>query len=35
MAQAEATAAFEKLRDTHLKRGYQVMFVHGFDAPRA
>jgi predicted DNA-binding WGR domain protein len=35
MAQAEATAAFEKLRDTHIKRGYQVMFVHGFEAPRA
>ncbi len=35
LAQTEATAAFEKARDTHLKRGFQVMFVRGADAPRA
>ncbi|MET1024261.1 MAG: WGR domain-containing protein [Pseudoxanthomonas sp.] len=34
LAQPEATAAFEKLRDAHLKRGFQVMFVRGADAPR-
>lgn len=34
LAQAEATAAFEKARDAHLKRGFQVMFVRGADAPR-
>jgi hypothetical protein len=25
----EATAAFEKARDTQLKRGFRVMFAHG------
>lgn len=30
----EATAAFEKARDSHLKRGFQLMFVQGADAPR-
>lgn len=33
LLQAEADAAFEKARDTHLKRGYQVMFARGVDAP--
>ncbi len=30
----EATAAFEKARESHLKRGYQVTFIRGVDAPR-
>ncbi|MET0290139.1 MAG: WGR domain-containing protein [Pseudoxanthomonas sp.] len=34
LGQPEATAAFEKLRDAHLKRGFQVMFTRGADAPR-
>jgi len=34
LAQAEATMAFEKARDAHLKRGFQPMFVQGFEAPR-
>ncbi len=34
LLQAEADAAFEKARDTHLKRGYQIMFARGADAPR-
>ena len=34
LLQAEATAAFEKARDSQLKRGFQVMFVSGAEAPR-
>jgi len=30
----EATTAFEKARDSHLKRGFQLMFVQGAEAPR-
>lgn len=33
LLQDEATAAFEKARDSQLKRGFQVMFVHGAEAP--
>ncbi|HET6396616.1 MAG TPA: WGR domain-containing protein [Pseudoxanthomonas sp.] len=34
LLQAEATAAFEKARDAQLKRGFQVVFVSGAEAPR-
>jgi predicted DNA-binding WGR domain protein len=34
LLQQEATAAFEKARDSQLKRGFQVTFVRGADAPR-
>jgi len=34
LLQQEATDAFEKARDTHLKRGFQVTFVRGAEAPR-
>ena len=34
LLQAEAQAAFEHARDLHLKRGYQITYVHGVDAPR-
>ncbi|SDQ53322.1 WGR domain-containing protein [Pseudoxanthomonas sp. CF125] len=34
LLQDEATAAFEKARDGHIKRGYQVTFVRGADAPK-
>jgi len=34
LLQDEATSAFEKARDSHLKRGFQVTFVRGADAPR-
>ena len=34
LLQAEATAAFEKARDGQLKRGFQVMFVSGAEAPK-
>jgi predicted DNA-binding WGR domain protein len=34
LQQAEAVAAFEKARDSHLKRGFQVTFIRGVDAPR-
>ncbi len=34
LLQAEAEAAFEHARDAHLKRGYQITFVRGADAPR-
>ena len=33
LLQEEATAAFEKARDGHVKRGFQVTFVRGADAP--
>lgn len=29
----EATAAFEKARDTQIKRGYRVMFAQGQEGP--
>ena len=31
--QAQALAAFEKARDAQLKRGFQVMFAQGANAP--
>ncbi len=34
LLQDEAHAAFEKARDAQLKRGFQVMFIRGADAPR-
>lgn len=34
LAQEEANAAFERARDASLKRGYQVMYVRGVDAPK-
>ncbi|HEV7271537.1 WGR domain-containing protein [Pseudoxanthomonas sp.] len=34
LLQDEANAAFEKARDSHLKRGFQLMFARGADAPR-
>lgn len=34
LLQDEANAAFEKARDSHLKRGFQLMFVRGADAPK-
>ncbi len=34
LLQHEATAAFEKARDGHVKRGFQVTFVRGADAPK-
>lgn len=33
LLQDEATAAFEKARDSHLKRGFQVMFARGAQQP--
>ncbi|GHH48002.1 MULTISPECIES: WGR domain-containing protein [Gammaproteobacteria] len=34
LLQDEAHRAFEKARDAQLKRGFQVMFTRGADAPR-
>ncbi|HZV39274.1 MAG TPA: WGR domain-containing protein [Pseudoxanthomonas sp.] len=34
LLQDEATAAFEKARDGHIKRGFQQMFVQGSEAPK-
>ena len=34
LLQDEANAAFEKARDGHLKRGFQLMFARGADAPK-
>ncbi len=34
LEQPAAMAAFERARDTHLKKGYQVMFTQGPGAPR-
>ncbi|MDR1076879.1 MAG: WGR domain-containing protein [Xanthomonadaceae bacterium] len=34
LLQEEATTAFEKARDSTIKRGYQVTFAQGADAPR-
>ncbi|MGS1078196.1 WGR domain-containing protein [Pseudoxanthomonas beigongshangi] len=33
LLQSEADAAFEKARDTHLKRGYQITFTQGASQP--
>ncbi|MBB3277770.1 MULTISPECIES: WGR domain-containing protein [Pseudoxanthomonas] len=33
LLQSEADAAFEKARDTHLKRGYQITFTQGAPQP--
>ena len=35
LLQDEATAAFEKARDGHVKRGFQQMFVQGAEAPKS
>ena len=32
--QASATAAFEHARDLQLKKGFQLMFVQGAEAPK-
>ena len=34
LLQDEATAAFEKSRDSHVKRGFLVTFVRGAEAPK-
>ena len=34
LLQDEATAAFEKARDGHIKRGFQQTFVQGAEAPK-
>ncbi len=34
LLQDEANAAFEKSRDSHVKRGFQIMFARGADAPK-
>ena len=34
LLQDAASAAFEKARDSHLKRGFQLMFARGADAPK-
>ena len=34
LLQDEANAAFEKARDSHVKRGFQIMFTRGADAPK-
>ena len=34
LEQAQAVAAFEKVRDSQIKRGFQIMFAQGADAPR-
>ena len=34
LLQDEANAAFEKARDSLLKRGFQLMFARGADAPK-
>ena len=34
LLQDEATAAFEKARDSQLKRGFKLMFVSGAEAPK-
>jgi predicted DNA-binding WGR domain protein len=33
LLQSEADAAFEKARDTHLTRGYQITFTQGAPQP--
>ena len=34
LEQDEAIAAFEKARDLQIKRGFQIMFAQGAEAPR-
>ncbi|HLT43151.1 MAG TPA: WGR domain-containing protein [Luteimonas sp.] len=34
LEQAEAQAAFERARDLQLKKGFQLMFAQGMDAPK-
>ena len=34
LEQDQAIAAFEKARDLQLKRGFQIMFAQGAEAPR-
>lgn len=34
LEQGAATAAFEKARDQHVKKGFQIMFSRGANAPR-
>ena len=34
LAREQALAAFEAARDAQVKRGFQVMFAQGADAPR-
>ena len=34
LLQDEANTAFEKARDSHLKRGFQLMFARVADAPK-
>jgi predicted DNA-binding WGR domain protein len=34
LQQGEAMAAFEKARDQNVKRGFQIVFVQGAEAPR-
>lgn len=34
LLQDEATSAFEKSRDSHIKRGFQITFARGADAPK-
>ena len=34
LLQEEATTAFEKARDAHVKRGFQVTFVRGAEPPK-
>lgn len=34
LQQAEALAAFERARDVQLKKGFQLMFVQGAEAPK-
>ena len=34
LEQDEAIAAFEKVRDLQIKRGFQIMFAQGAEAPR-
>jgi hypothetical protein len=34
LEQAEALAAFEHARDLQLKKGFQLMFAQGADAPK-
>jgi predicted DNA-binding WGR domain protein len=34
LAREQALAAFESARDAQVKRGFQIMFAQGADAPR-
>ena len=35
LLQEEATTAFEKARDAHVKRGFQITFVRGAEPPKS